>query len=1014
MKQKLLSLVLLLCALIVGSGSAWAANFSGTFRKCTGEITSGTYVILEDGGTKGPNNIIASSWITIISGVSVSDDKIINPNENAVWDFDSSTGYLKGNGKDAYIFYSGSGNAGKVQTTSGSKNVISESSPGVYKIYYNSTTSGRMMKVNGTSGYRFYTSATNFNFYKLEDAGSAESTTTTISDTGITNTNIFNGATAGSLTAVVKDESNEEIDGATVSWAGNNNEVATINSSTGAITLVGTGTVTFTATYAGVEDEYASSSDTYEMTVTNEDPDLVTIWSEDFSDYSANDVPAGGTYSYVCVNGNSDTKIYENANAGGESPELLINKNGTNNGSFSATIPLNNGYTGTLKLIFKNNNSINVSVTDNTSAELKSSTAISANTTTGNTVEISGVTAETTSITILWSNSSSSNVRLDDIVLKGKEAPAKPTFSEAAKMFNSSFDMTISSETGTTLKYTTDGTNPAVSGTATSVASNSKTITISGTSDVTVKAISIKDEVISAVASVTYTYDARPAPTFTLSDTEKTIYVNSDDETITLTTNSDGPVTFESSDGEKLDVDNTKDSKVGVMTAIEAGDYTVTVRTAETANFLAGEGTVTVHVIKLPTTITTTASFTSTDLKNALSGSFTGVAKYNDVAIGGAEVTYSSSNTKVATINSSTGVVTYLKAGTTRLTASYAGDDEHAACEVYYDLTLTDTRPQEIVVSPSFNNTFFGISVITSWKTGDPTSATGDLKNVSVTYAKGSGTYFYCNASQIRCYSGNTLSFEAPTGYNISSIAFTSSDWTTATPSVGDMNSSDNKLWEGNSNTVSFSWSSTARIESATITLAPTVTVTASGYLSYCSPHKLDFTDTDVKAYKASVNNTTGQVTLTPVDVVPANTGVILFSSEAKDAGEAKSYAIPVTAEAASDVTGNQMVGVLERTQVLWKVGDNYNYILQQGQFKKATDGYLKANRAYLSTSYNVTATGARALTIVFEDSETTGISLTPNPSPNSEGSVYDLQGRKVSNPGRGLYIVNGKKIMVK
>ena len=164
-----------------------------------------------------------------------------------------------------------------------------------------------------------------------------------------------------------------------------------------------------------------------------------------------------------------------------------------------------------------------------------------------------------------------------------------------------------------------------------------------------------------------------------------------------------------------------------------------------------------------------------------------------------------------------------------------------------------------------------------------------------------------------------------------------------------------------------------------------------------------------MKAYKASVNVETGQVTLTQVDVVPAGEGVVLYC-ETPD-----TYTIPVSDKTASDVTGNQMVGVLERTQVLWNPETNvYNYILQQGQFKKATDGYLKANRAYLSTSYDVTVTGARALTIVFEDSETTGISLTPNPSPNSEGSVYDLQGRKVTNPGRGLYIVNGKKIMVK
>lgn len=40
------------------------------------------------------------------------------------------------------------------------------------------------------------------------------------------------------------------------------------------------------------------------------------LWSEDFSSYSANDVPSGGTYSYVCLNGGSDTKIYNEKLAG--------------------------------------------------------------------------------------------------------------------------------------------------------------------------------------------------------------------------------------------------------------------------------------------------------------------------------------------------------------------------------------------------------------------------------------------------------------------------------------------------------------------------------------------------------------------------------------------------------------------------------------------------------------------------------------------------------------------------
>jgi uncharacterized repeat protein (TIGR02543 family) len=854
-------------------------------------------------------------------------------------------------------------------------------------------------------GSTFSITANTTLYAKWTDSRTA--TTVDIDDSGIENTNKYVSTDAGSLSAAVTYGSSSAVPEASVTWSSSDESVATIHSTTGAVTLVGAGTTTITASYAG-NATYQPSSDTYELTVTNEDPSYVTIWNEDFSTYSANDVPDGGTYGYFCVDGNSDTKIYENATAGGTSPELLINKKGSTNGSFSATIPLNNGYSGTLKLLFKNNQPIYVSVTDNNDNVLKASTSISANTTTGNTVEITGVTAEMTSVTILWSNSTDNNVRIDDIVLKGKEAPAKPTFSEAAKIFSSSFDTTISSAEGTTLKYTTDGTNPAESGTATAVASNSKTITISGTADVTVKAIAIKNEIISAVASVTYTYDARTAPTFTLSTTEKTIYNLSDDQTISLTTNSDGAVTFESSDDSKLDVDNTVDPTIGVLSASEAGDYTITVRTAATVNYLAAEGTVTVHVIKKPTTMVIDTDFSEgKDLRYGDEGLIEGKVQYNSVDLSPQPtITYTSSNTSVATVNSD-GEISFVKAGTTTLTASYDGDDEYAPCEATYILELIDTTPQEIEVSPSFNNTFFGISAITSWKTGDPTSATGEKNNVSITYAKGSSSYFYCNASQIRCYDGNSLSFTAPTGYYITSIKFTSSTWNTATPSVGEMSSSDTKLWEGDNNTVSFSWSSTTRIESATVTLAPRVTVSSAGYATYASDHHLDFTGKTIKAYIATTKGDGSGVDFTQVYKVPAGTGVLLY----KDGGTTES--IPVFDGTGADATtGNKFVRG-EGETVATDDGTNYNYILNNGAsgigFYRANDKMVATNRAYISILKSESEVKGF---IALPGSEETAVEAVKADAEN--GVIFNLAGQRIQKLQRGINIINGKKVVVK
>ncbi len=52
-------------------------------------------------------------------------------------------------------------------------------------------------------------------------------------------------------------------------------------------------------------------------------------------------------------------------------------------------------------------------------------------------------------------------------------------------------------------------------------------------------------------------------------------------------------------------------------------------------------------------------------------------------------ISYSSSDTGVATVDSSTGAVAIVKPGTTRITASFAGDSDYASGSVFYDLTVS-------------------------------------------------------------------------------------------------------------------------------------------------------------------------------------------------------------------------------------------------------------------------------------------------------------------------------------
>ncbi len=194
------------------------------------------------------------------------------------------------------------------------------------------------------------------------------------------------------------------------------------------------------------------------------------------------------------------------------------------------------------------------------------------------------------------------------------------------------------------------------------------------------------------------------------------------------------------------------------------------------------------------------------------------------------------------------------------------------------------------------------------------------------------------------------------------------------------------------------------------------VTITTAKYATYCSDEGLDFSGTGAKVYKAKVTGSSVKLTEITGGIVPANTGVMVY----KDVAATENLSVPVTLTDAT-VTDNELVGITEETTVPWTADGKYNYILQkQGgdetpKFYKATGKKLVANRAYLSTTYNVAS--GRGLDIVFEGEEegdVTGVASVAKPQTTNK-HCYDLQGRQVMQPTqKGLYIVNGKKYVVK
>ncbi len=181
--------------------------------------------------------------------------------------------------------------------------------------------------------------------YEL-DNDPAVATSVTIDASGITNTNVFESTAAGSLSATVKDNENNPINGAAVTWTSSNEEVATI-AADGTVTLVAAGTTTITAAYAGVENQYRPSQGTYELTVTNEDPNAPGTLNNPYTvaDLDASNLPSGTVYVSGIVSrfhaadimsDGSNYRYYISDDGSTESTEVRVYKgNGLNNVSFS-------------------------------------------------------------------------------------------------------------------------------------------------------------------------------------------------------------------------------------------------------------------------------------------------------------------------------------------------------------------------------------------------------------------------------------------------------------------------------------------------------------------------------------------------------------------------------------------------------------------------------------------------------------------------------------------------------
>lgn len=235
------------------------------------------------------------------------------------------------------------------------------------------------------------------------------------------------------------------------------------------------------------------------------------LWQEDFSSYKADDVPNGGAYNYACEG--SGTKVYAQNLAGGDTPELLVSKQG---GSFSATVALN-GVSGQLTLTYKTNkNFVKATVENATAGDLVK---------TGNDVSLPiTVAAGTASITIKIANTSTStNARLDNIKLfqgVGKKAPGLSWGTASRTVTIGAEDNEFPTLTNTynlAVKYSSDDPDVA----AIDATTGEISLGIAGKAHITAE-FEGNDEY--EAAKVTYELTVKAASTVDLKNTPETAY----------------------------------------------------------------------------------------------------------------------------------------------------------------------------------------------------------------------------------------------------------------------------------------------------------------------------------------------------------------------------------------------------------------------------------------------------------------------------------------------------------
>ena len=188
-----------------------------------------------------------------------------------------------------------------------------------------------------------------------------------------------------------------------------------------------------------------------------------------------------------------------------------------------------------------------------------------------------------------------------------------------------------------------------------------------------------------------------------------------------------------------------------------------------------------------------------------------------------------------------------------------------------------------------------------------------------------------------------------------------------------------------------------------------------NGYTTLYVDYPIAVTNAEVYTGQRNDAQTSVEMTLATDNIIPANTGVVLV----KDGTNAlldQTYTIsnePGTVER-GDISGTTSeIALTDDTRNNYRVFGLSNALPQRLGFFRPSSRVtsIPANKAF----YDLTGSGVQGFVLSFDGMET-GIALDQimQPSPEADKPAYDLSGRRVNHAAKGIYIIGGKKVIVK